>query len=246
MLKCRRWLGSCPCRRLEALGVRRYGFHGLSYAYLIEELRRLAGDAAARGRVILAHLGNGASMTAVRDGKSIDTTMGLTPTAGLPMSTRSGDLDPGLGWFLALAEGTTPEQFFDLVNHRSGLLGISETSSDVRDLLASAPGDHRAAEAIDLFCYQISKWVGAYTVALGGLDTLVFSGGIGENSAEIRSRVGTHVACLGIQIDEARNAATADVISSDASPVTVRVIRADEEIMIAKYVWQCLFAGVQG
>ena len=227
-------------RRLEKLGVRRYGFHGLSYAYLLEELERTAGRAAARGRVILAHLGNGASMAAVHNGQSMDTTMALTPTAGLPMSTRAGDLDPALGSFLSRTEGTTPEQFFDLVNRQSGLLGISETSSDVRDLLATEAKDHRAAEAIDVFCYQAAKWIGAYTAALGGLDTLVFSGGIGENAAEIRARVCARLPCLGIHLDPARNDNHAAIISTDTSPVTVRVIRTDEEVMIAKHVVHAL------
>jgi acetate kinase len=227
-------------RRLEALGVRRYGFHGLSYAYLCEALERLAGAEIARGRVILAHLGNGASMAAVHHGQSIDTTMGLTPTAGLTMSTRSGDLDPSLGWFLARTQGTSAKEFFDMVNHQSGLLGISETSSDMRDLLAARADDPRAAEAIDVFCYQARKWIGAYTAALGGLETLVFSGGIGENAAEVRSQICRGLSCLGIDLDAARNRANADVISTDAGRVTVRVISTDEEVMIAKSVARVL------
>jgi acetate kinase len=227
-------------RRLEQLGVRRYGFHGLSYAFLIEELARIAGAQTAGGRVILAHLGNGASMAAVYQGQSIDTTMGLTPTAGLPMSTRAGDLDPGLGWFLARGEGTSPEQFFDIVNRQSGLLGISETSSDMRDLLAARASDPRAAEAVDVFCYQARKWIGAYTAALGGLDALVFSGGIGENAGEVRARICDGLSCLGIDLDEKRNAAGATVISADASRASVFVIRTDEEIMIAKSALQVL------
>ncbi len=172
-------------RRYEA-GVRRYGFHGLSYAFLMEELARLAGAVAARGRVVLAHLGNGASLAAVRDGKSMDTSMSFTPTAGVPMSTRSGDLDPGLAWYLARTENVGAEQFNKMVNSESGLLGISETSSDMRDLLKREPQDVRAAEAVALFCYQIKKWIGSFGAALGGLDTLVFAGGIGENSPAVR------------------------------------------------------------
>ncbi len=221
-------------RRLETLGVRRYGFHGLSYAYLLGELSRVAGPPAARGRVILAHLGNGASMAAVLGGQSIDTTMALTPTAGLPMSTRSGDLDPGLGWFLARTQGTSPQEFFRMVNRESGLLGVSETSSDMRDLQAARATDPRAAEAIDLFCYQASKTIGAYTAALGGLETLVFSGGIGENAAEVRSQICAGLACLGIEVDAARNRAHAPVISVDGGRVCVRVMHTDEEIMIAR------------
>ena len=169
-------------RRYEAAGVRRYGFHGLSYAFLMEELARLGDPAATKGRVILAHLGNGASLAAVRDGKSIDTSMGFTPTAGLVMSTRSGDLDPGLVSYLARTEQMSAAQFQEMVNHESGLLGVSEISSDMRDLLAREADDVRAAEAVALFCYQAKKWIGSFAAALGGLDTLVFAGGIGENA----------------------------------------------------------------
>ena len=168
-------------RRYEAQGVRRYGFHGLSYAFLMEELARVAGSAKARGRVILAHLGNGASLAAVHDGKPVDTSMGFTPTAGVPMSTRSGDLDPGLVWYLARTESIDAKRFNEMVNSESGLLGVSETSSDMRDLLEHEAGDVRAAEAVALFCYQVKKWIGAFAAALGGLETLVFAGGIGEN-----------------------------------------------------------------
>ena len=221
-------------RRFEAAGVRRYGFHGLSYAYLMEELARVAGPEEARGRVILAHLGAGASLAAVRDGHSIDTSMGFTPASGLVMGTRTGDLDPGLVRFLSRTEGMTADQFDSLVNHKSGLLGVSETSSDVRDLLARHNADVRAAEAIELFCYQAKKWIGAFAAALGGLDTLVFSGGIGENCAEIRRRICEGLAFLGIALDEGRNASSALLISTDQGPVKVRVIRTDEELIIAK------------
>lgn len=227
-------------REYERMGVRRYGFHGLSYAYLMEELAQVAGADAARGRIILAHLGNGASMAAVRNGRSIDTSMAFTPTAGFPMSTRSGDLDPGLIWFLGDVQGMTFDQFYEMVNQRSGLLGISETTSDMRELLAKQAGDHRAAEAIDLFCYQIKKWIGGFMAALGGLDTLVFSGGIGENAAEVRARVCDKLECLGIVFDESKNAINAAVISADQSPVTVRVMRTDEEMMIARSVSRLL------
>jgi acetate kinase len=223
-------------RRYEALGVRRYGFHGLSYAYLMQELGLKAGSLAAHGRVILAHLGNGASMAAVRDGRSIDTTMAFTPAAGLVMSTRSGDVDPGLVSFLARSERMTALQFDQMVNHQSGLLGISETSSDMRKLLTREADDVRAAEAVALFCYQAKKWVGAYAAALGGLDTLVFAGGIGENAPLVRARICEGLGFLGIELNEAPNTANADVISADASRVSVRVIRTDEELMIARSV----------
>ncbi|MGB7590204.1 MAG: acetate/propionate family kinase [Terriglobia bacterium] len=227
-------------RRYDAKGVRRYGFHGLSYAYLMEELERLAGAKAAKGRVILAHLGNGASMTAVRDGCSLDTTMAFTPAAGLVMSTRSGDLDPGLVSFLARSEQMTAAQFDQMVNHESGLLGVSETSSDMRDLLARETEDVRAAEAVALFCYQAKKWIGAYAAVLGGLDTLVFAGGIGENAPLVRTRICEGLSFLGIELDESRNAEAAGVISTDASRATVRVIRTDEELMIARSVCRLL------
>jgi acetate kinase len=223
-------------RRYRALGVRRYGFHGLSYAYLIEELARVAGREAARARVILAHLGNGASLAATRDTASIDTSMGFTPAAGLVMSTRTGDLDPGLLSFLARTEQMTVPQFDHMVNHESGLLGVSETSSDMRDLLAREAGDVRAAQAVALFCYQAKKWVGAFAAALGGLDTLVFSAGIGEHCAPVRARICAGLGFLGLELDEGRNAAHAPVISTDGSRVTVRVIHTDEEVMIARSV----------
>lgn len=227
-------------RRLQAKGVERYGFHGLSYAFLMEELGCAAGTEAARGRVILCHLGNGASLAAVRGGKSIDTSMGFTPAGGLPMSTRSGDLDPGLVWYLAQTEHMTTEQFHQMVNHQSGLLGVSETSSDLRDLLGREANDVRAAEAVALFCYQVKKWIGAFAAALGGLDTLVFAGGIGENAPVIRARICEGLGFLGIQFDEIRNAAGEPVISADASHAQVRVIRTNEEVMIAKAVGRVL------
>ncbi len=223
-------------RRYDAKGIRRYGFHGLSYQYLLDELGRQAGPAVAQGRVILAHLGSGASLAAVRDGKSIDTSMGFTPTAGLPMGTRPGDLDPGVAAYLMRTEQLTAGQFNALINHESGLLGVSETSSDMQDLLDKQAVDVRAAEAVELFCYQTKKWIGAFAAALGGLETLVFSGGIGEHAPEVRTRICKGLQFLGIDLDESRNAANADVISTDSSRVTVRVIPTDEERMIAQLV----------
>jgi acetate kinase len=220
--------------------VRRYGFHGLSYAFLIGELARVAGTEAAQGRVILAHLGNGASLAAVRDGKSVDTSMSFTPTAGVPMSSRSGDLDPGLIWYLARTEKMSAKQFNEMVNFQSGLLGVSETSSDMRDLLDCETRDVRAAEAIALFCYQIKKWIGAFAAALGGLDTLVFAGGIGENAPTVRTRICDGLGFLGIELDQKRNVANAGVISSETSRIPVRVIRTDEEWVIASMVCRVL------
>jgi len=226
-------------RRYEAKGVRRYGFHGLSYAFLMGELGRIAPQEA-QGRVVLAHLGNGASLAAVRNARAMDTTMAFTPTAGIPMSTRSGDLDPGLVWYLARRENLTPPDFNELVNSKSGLLGISETSSDMRDLLEAQAHDPRAADAVALFCYEVKKRIGAYAAALGGLDTLVFSGGIGENAAEVRARCCDGLQFLGIEIDSGKNVAGADVISKADGRVSVRKMRTDEELMIARTVCQVL------
>jgi acetate kinase len=227
-------------RRYEALGVRRYGFHGLSYAFLMGELARLAGPVAAQGRVILAHLGNGASLAAVHEGKSIDTSMSFTPTAGVPMGTRSGDLDPGLVWYLARSEKMSAKEFNKMVNFQSGLLGISETSSDMRDLLECETQDVRAAEAVALFCYQVKKWIGAFAAALGGLDTLVFAGGIGEKAPVVRARICDGLEFLGIEVEEKRNVANAGLISADAGRVAVRVVHTDEEWMIAQTVCSVL------
>ena len=223
-------------RRYEAQGVRRYGFHGLSYAFLMAELARLGDPAATTGRVILGHFGNGASLAAVRDGKSVDTSMSFTPTAGVPMSTRSGDLDPGLVWYLARTEKMSAKQFNEMVNFQSGLFGISETSSDMRDLLDHEAKDMRAAEAVALFCYQVKKWIGAFAAALGGLDTLVFAGGIGENAPTVRARICEGLEFLGIELEEKQNASNEAVISTATSRVAVRVIHTDEEYMIAKMV----------
>jgi acetate kinase len=227
-------------RRYEAAGVRRYGFHGLSYEFLMEELARFGDPAATKGRVILAHLGSGASLAAVRDGKSIDTSMGFTPTSGLVMSSRSGDLDPGLVSYLARTEQMSASQFAEMVNQASGLLGVSEISSDLRDLLARESDDVRAAEAVAIFCYQAKKWIGSFAAALGGLDTLVFAGGIGENSPLIRSRICDQLGFLGIELGEERNTKSAPLISTDGGRVAVRVIRTDEEIMIARSVARVL------
>jgi acetate kinase len=229
-------------RRYAAKGVVRYGFHGLSYAYLMEELGRLD-PVGAKGRVILAHLGNGASLAAVRHGKSIDTSMGFTPTSGLVMSTRTGDLDPGLVYFLARTERMTAAQFQQMVNHKSGLLGVSETSSDLRDLCAREATDVRAAEAVELFCYQVRKWIGSFAAALGGLDTLVFAGGIGENAPLIRERICDELGFLGIKLNPRRTAKNAPLISPNAGRVKVRVIRTDEELMIARSVCRLLGFG---
>lgn len=227
-------------RRYQAKGVRRYGFHGLSCEFLMEELARVAGEQAAQGRVILAHLGNGASITAVRGGGSVDTSMSFTPTAGLPMSTRSGDLDPGLGWYLSRMENVTARQFHEMVNQESGLLGVSETSADLRDLLAREREDERAAEAVALFCYQAKKWICAMAGALEGLDALVFAGGIGENAPGIRARICGGLDFLGIKLDGATNREGKGMISAKGGAAAVWVIRTDEESIIARAVCHIL------
>jgi len=230
-------------RRYEAHGVRRYGFHGLSYEFLTGELARLAGTETAQGRIIMAHLGNGASLAAVRDGKPFDTSMSFTPTAGVPMSTRSGDLDPGLLWYLARTENLDAKRLNEMVNFQSGLLGVSETSSDMRELLDRETQDVRAAEAVALFCYQVKKWIGAFAAALGGLDALVFAGGIGENAPTVRARICEGLGFLGIELEEKQNMANADLISTAAGRVPVRVIHTDEEWIIAKTVCRVLGLG---
>lgn len=227
-------------RRYERLGLQRYGFHGLSYAFLMRELVRVGKRGEANGRIILAHLGSGASMAAVKDGNPIDTTMSFTPASGLLMSRRSGDLDPGLVAYLAHTEGMSADQFHKMVNTESGLLGVSETSSDMRDLLKQEQDDSRAAEAVALFCYQAKKWIGALTATLGGLDTLIFTAGIGEYSPVIRARICNSLEFLGIELDEERNKAGKAVISKEGSTVTVRVMHTDEESEIARSVCELL------
>jgi acetate kinase len=221
-------------RRFEPLGIRRYGFHGLSYEYLLEGLERIAGAEASQGRVVMAHLGAGASLAAIHEGRCVETTMGFTPTSGLVMGTRSGDLDPCLGWFLDRTAGVTPEQFYQIVNNESGLLGVSGTSPDLRDLRARQDRDAHAAEAIALFAYQVKKAIGALAAVLGGLDVLVFSGGIGENSPETRASICEGLEFLGVSLENSRNAANAALISTDGARASVRVIRTDEELVIAR------------
>ena len=220
-------------RRFAKAGIRRYGFHGLSYTYLMEELKKIEGAIKSKGRIILAHLGNGASLTAVKEGKSIDTSMGFTAAGGLVMGTRTGDLDPGVAWYMVQKEKMTAKKFNHIINHESGLLAVSEISADMQDLLKKESSDVHAADAVKLFCYQIKKWVGAYSAVLNGLDILVFSGGIGENSSAIRSRICKGFDYLHIEIDEKENSKNAVLISTTKSKVKVYVIPTDEEIIIA-------------
>jgi acetate kinase len=220
-------------RRFDANGVRRYGFHGLSYTYLLEELRRRDPERA-NGRVIMAHLGNGASTTAIKEGKSMDTSMGFTPAGGIPMSSRTGDIDPGALLYVMESEGISPEKLNYLINHESGLLGISETTADMHDLLDHETSDVRAKEAVDLFCYAVKKQIGAYAAALGGVETLVFSGGMGEHAPRIRARICEGLEFLGIVLDSAANEGNNNIISAPSSSVTVRVMQTNEELMIAR------------
>lgn len=230
-------------RQLETKGVRRYGFHGLSYAYILEELRRVEGEAAANGKVVIAHLGSGASLVALHNGKPVDTTMSMTPASGIPMSTRSGDLDPGLLLYLARTLGYDADRLHHMANFESGLLGISETSADMKKLLEIEADDLRARDAVDIFCYNVAKTIGGFAAALGGLQTLVFTGGMGENAPQIRSRVCTELAFLGITLDDARNQAGERLISTDGSSVGVHVIHTDEAVTIARETSNLLTGG---
>ncbi|MEP6701551.1 MAG: acetate/propionate family kinase [Betaproteobacteria bacterium] len=222
-------------------GFVRFGFHGLSYESAVSELRRVD-PAGARGRTIVAHLGNGASMAAIRDGVAVDTTMGYTPTSGLVMGTRCGDIDPGVLIELSARHAVGPDQMNVLLNKQSGLLGVSGISQDMRDLLAAEPNDSRAADAIELFCYRVRKYLGAFASVLGGIDTLIFTGGIGEKSATIRERICAGQTFLDIVLDPAANQANAPVISTAGATVTIRVIRADEEGVIVRHALALLGA----
>ena len=212
-------------------GIRKYGFHGLSYEYVLATL-----GPATRGRVVIAHLGNGASLAAVRDGQPLDTTMGLTPTGGLVMGTRSGDLDPGVLLYLLREKRYDADALGRLLDREAGLVGISGTTSDVRALLGAREHDPRAALAIALFCYHARKHIGAMAAVLGGLDTLVFTGGIGEHAAPVRAEVCAGLEHLGVRLDSGRNARGADSISADDSACSVRVIPTNEDLMIARHV----------
>jgi acetate kinase len=218
----------------EERGVRRYGFHGLSYEFLAGALAREIGDARARGRVILAHLGSGASLCALRDGRSVETTMGFTPTGGVPMGTRSGDLDPGVLVHILRSERMNVDALDELVNRRAGLAGLSGGSPDMRDLLAREETDTHAADAIAVFCHGIKKAIGAFAAVLGGVDALVFSAGIGERSAVVRARILQGLEHLGMHLDPAANDRHTSVISTKTSPCTVLVLRTDEESMIVQ------------
>lgn len=221
-------------------GILRLGYHGLSYEYVLGELAREAGEVAAHGRVIIAHLGNGCSMAAIRDGRSLDTTMGFTPSGGLVMSTRPGDLDPSVVLYLLAHHQMTPAALSEIINRKAGLAGVSGGSPDMRDLLSREAADPHAAEALELFCYQARKFLGGLAAVLGGLDTLIFTAGIGENSPQIRRRICQGLDYLGLKVDPRANEASAPCISSPDSPAAIRVIRTSEERMIARHTKQVL------
>ncbi len=222
-------------RRLFEQGIVRYGFHGLSYEYIMSELAALE-EQLASGRVIIAHLGSGASIAAVKNGKSVDTSMGFVPLEGLVMATRSGDVDPGVLLYLLEQQKMSAKELSKLLNKESGLLGVSATSGDMRELLEKSAGDPRAAEAVDLFCYRAKKYIGAYSAVLGGLDLLVFTGGIGERAPAVRKRICEGLDFLGVRLDFAANDANAAVISAGDGRVRVRVIETNEDLMIVRHV----------
>jgi len=229
-------------RDLWDSGVVRYGFHGLSYEYILQRLREVDPEAA-EGRVIVAHLGNGSSMAAIDRGVGVDTTMGLSPTGGLTMSTRSGDLDPGVLLYLLDSRQLDTAHLSRLVNKEAGLLGVSGSSSDMRDLLAREAEDPRAADAVALFCYQARKFLGALVASLGGLDTLIFTAGIGEHAAPIRERICNGLEYLGVHVDPARNSVHAPIISTDASRVAVRVMPTNEDLVILRHTRRLIQEG---
>ncbi len=223
-------------RELWDAGVRRYGFHGISYEYIMQAL-----GADVPTRLIIAHLGNGASMAAVENGRPLDTTMGFTPAGGFMMGTRPGDLDPGVILYLLEQKGYDAAQLSRLVNLKSGLLGVSGLSSDVKTLLDARGSNADAAEAIEMFCYQIRKAIGALAAALGGLDVLIFTGGIGEHAAAVRAEACQGLAHLGLAIDPRRNDSNQDTISAADSRCRVRVIPTNENLMVARHAARLIF-----
>ena len=221
-------------RELYDHGVMRYGFHGLSYEYIVETLGpRL------RRRAIIVHLGNGASMVALKDAHPMDTSMGMTPTGGFMMGTRTGDLDPGVLLYL-MRRGWNERRIADLVDHESGLLGVSGLSSEMKPLLDGRERDASAALAVSMFCYQVKKFIGAYSTVLGGLDQLIFTGGIGERAAAVRGEIVSGLQFLGIDLDETLNQSHAETISASHSRCAVLVLQTDEDLMIARHTRQLL------
>ena len=225
-----------PRTLADPAGIRRFGFHGLSYEYVMDRL-----GPAGRGRVVIAHLGNGASMAAVRYGRPVDTSMGLTPAGGFMMGTRTGDLDPGVLGYLMRERGYDAARLDRLVNNEAGLLGVSGASGDMKTLLERRERDEGAALAVAMFCYQARKQVGAFAAALGGLDTLVFTGGIGERAAAVRGEICEGLGHLGVRLDPARNAAHADPASAPGSGCEVRIVLTREDLIIARHSRAVLF-----
>lgn len=225
---------------LRRHGIIRYGFHGLSYEYIMSQLES---EGAAKGRVIIAHLGHGSSMAAVKDGQSIDTSMGFTPSGGLVMSSRTGDIDPGVIVHLQSELKMTVDEVFTLIYKKAGLLGISGVSADMKEIIERSKTDKNALAAFEVYCYQARKFIGAYAAALSGLDTLVFTAGIGENSPEVRARICDGLSFLGVEIDKGRNASNAGVISIDSSAVKVRVMKTNEELQVATHAYGVICAG---
>lgn len=223
-------------RVYEEKGVHRYGFHGLSYEFLLTELTKIVPYSIIGKKVVCAHLGSGASLTAIVDSVPIETTMGFTPTSGIPMGTRSGDLDPGLFEYFTEVLGLTHEEFTHMVNYDSGVKGVSGTTADMEILLREAPRDTRAEEAVTFFCYHVQKTIGALAAAMGGIDTLVFTGGMGEKSAEIRRRICADLGFLDIALDRESNESHAFYISRPESRVAVYMLPTNEEAMIVQHV----------
>jgi acetate kinase len=232
-------------KKYQLVGMRRYGFHGLSYTYLSETFGAIAGEDARKGRVIYAHLGSGSSLAAMKDGKPIDTTMGFTPASGIIMSTRAGDIDPGISRYLELQHGLTPDQYSHMINFESGLLGVSGISADMYTLIQKEETEPTASEAVQLFVYQTQKTIGAFSAVLGGLDSLVFSGGIGEQSSILRNRICSGLAFLGVSLNSAQNDNHEFLISDSQSKVGVHVIPTDESAVILKQVIQTIQANIQ-
>ena len=222
-------------RRFDEDGIRRYGFHGLSYEYVIDEIRRRRGDRAASARIVAAHLGNGASMAAIKGGRSIETSMSFSTLAGLPMGTRPGDLDPGILLYLLEEKKITPGDLQQVLYHQSGLLGRSGLSRNMADLLARQDLPE-AAEAVEFFCHHARRHLAGLTASLGGLDRLVFTGGVGANSPEIRARICQGLGYLGLEIDADRNLRQESLISADDSAVMIEAFMTDEELVIARHV----------
>ncbi len=222
--------------RLRKAGLKRFGYHGLSYEYLADRFGVIAGNEAKNGRVIYAHLGSGASIAATVNGEPVDMTMGLTPNSGLVMGSRSGDVDPSLAWVLAHETGMSIDEYQQVINHESGLLAVSELSSDMYTLLQNQAMNPKAALAVELFCYQARKAIGALATTIEGLDSLVFSGGMGEQAPEIRRRICEGLAFLGVSIDHDANERHNELISSAESRVGVHVIPTDESLSIARSV----------